>query len=181
MRAASAVEGYSDRILAQLLGVSTSFVRDWKRAFKVGGIAGIKLGYQGAIGKLTAEQRREIIEWLKAKDYWHLDELINHLEDKYEVVYKSKQSYYDLFEAGKIRWKRSQKVNPQFDEELVKKKRTEINDFLAKHKTESVAVHPRRIETGAMAVLFIDECHLLNGDICGYVWGPEVLNDRNNW
>ena len=67
------LEGYSDRIVAQLLGVSTSFVRDWKRAFKVGGIAGIKLGYQGAIGKLTTEQRREIIEWLKAKDYWHLD------------------------------------------------------------------------------------------------------------
>ena len=172
------IEGYSDRIVAQLLGVSTSFVRDWKRAFKVGGIAGIKLGYQGAIGKLMAEQRREIIEWLKAKDYWHLDELINHLEDKYEVVYKSKQSYYDLFEAGKIRWKRSQKVNPQFDEELVKKKRTEINEFLAKHKAE--------IETGAMAVLFIDECHLLNGDICGYVWGQTnirievpIKNEKN--
>ena len=68
------IEGYSDRMIAQLLGVSTSFVRDWKRAFKVGGIAGIKLGYQGAIGKLTTEQRAEIIEWLKNKDYWHLDE-----------------------------------------------------------------------------------------------------------
>ena len=180
------LEGYSDRIIAQLLGVSTSFVRDWKRAFKVGGIAGIKLGYQGAIGKLTTEQRREIIEWLKAKDYWHLDELINHLKDKYEVVYKSKQSYYDLFEAGKIRWKRSQKVNPQFDEELVKKKRAEINEFLAKHKTESVAAHPRRIEIGATVVLFIDECHLLNGDICGYVWGQTnirievpIKNEKN--
>ena len=71
------IEGYSARIVAQLLSVNTSFVRDWKRAFKVGGIAGIKLGYQGAIGKLTTEQRREIIEWLKAKDYWHLiDKLI---------------------------------------------------------------------------------------------------------
>jgi transposase len=161
------LEGYSDRIIAQLLGVSTSFVRDWKKAFKVEGIAGIKLGYQGGIGKLTTEQRREIIEWLKDKDYWHLEELINYLEDKYEVVYKSKQSYYDLFEAGKIRWKRSQKVNPQFDEELVKKKRAEINEFLAKHKTA--------IEAEAMAVLFIDECHLLNGDICGYVWGQTQI------
>ena len=49
------LEGYFDRIVAQLLGVSTSFVRDWKRAFKVGGIAGIKLGYQGAIWKLTTK------------------------------------------------------------------------------------------------------------------------------
>ena len=116
------IQGYSDRIIALLLGVSTSFVRDWKRAFKVGGIAGIKLGYQGAIGKLTTEQRAEIIEWLKNKDYWHLDELINHVEDKYDVVYKSKQSYYDLFEQAKISWKRTQKVNPKFDEDLVKKK-----------------------------------------------------------
>lgn len=30
------IEGYSDRITVQLLGISTSFVRDWKKAFKVG-------------------------------------------------------------------------------------------------------------------------------------------------
>jgi transposase len=158
-----AIEGYHEQIITQLLGVSKSFVRDWKKAFKVGGIAGIKIGYKGAKGKLTTEQRVEIIEWLKNKDYWHLDELINHMEDKYEVIYKSKQSYYDLFEQGKISWKRSQKSNPKFDEELVKKKRTEINDFLAKHKTA--------IESGEMVVVFIDECHLLGGDVCGYVWG----------
>jgi hypothetical protein len=45
---------------------------------------------------------------LKNKNYWHLDELMNHLEDKYDVVYKSKQSYYDLFEQGRVSWKRSQ-------------------------------------------------------------------------
>ena len=88
---------------------------------------------------------------------------MNHLEDKYDVVYKSKQSYYDLFEQGRVSWKRSQKVNPKFDEDLVKKKRTEINTFLARHKTE--------IESGEMVVVFIDECHLLGGDVCGYVWG----------
>jgi DDE superfamily endonuclease len=68
-----------------------------------------------------------------------------------------------LFEQGRVSWKRSQKVNPKFDEELVKKKRTEINNFLAKHKTE--------IELGEMVVVFIDECHLIGGDVCGYVWG----------
>ena len=45
----------------------------------------------------------------------------------------------------------------------VKKKREEINTFLARHKTE--------IEAGEMVVLFIDECHLRSGDVCGYVWG----------
>jgi putative transposase len=95
-----AIEGCTDQIITQVLGVSKSFIRDWKKAFKVGGVAGIKLGYQGAKGKLTVEQRAEVIEWLIAKDYWHLDEIINHLEDKYNVIYKSKQSYYDLFELG---------------------------------------------------------------------------------
>ena len=155
------IEGHSTQIIAQILGVSKSFVRDWTKAFNVGGIAGIKLGYQGAKGKLTSQQKTEIIEWIENKNYWHLDELINHLEDKYDVVHKSKQSYYDLFELGKISWKRSQKVNPKFDEELVKKKREGINTFLAKHKAE--------IELGEMIILFIDECHLGSGDVCGYV------------
>jgi transposase len=157
------IERQPDQIITQILGVSKSFIRDWKKAFKAEGIAGIKLGYQGAKGKLTIEQRIEIIEWLKNKEYWHLDELMNHLEDKYGVVYTSQQSYYDLFGQGRVSWKKSQKVNPKFDEELVKKKRTEINIFLAKHKTE--------IELGEMVVVFIDECHLLSGDVCGYVWG----------
>jgi transposase len=86
-----AIEGYADQMIAQVLGVSKSFIRDWKKAFNVEGIAGIKLGYQGAKGKLTVEQKAEIIEWLRNKGYWHLDELINHLEDKYDVVYKLKQ------------------------------------------------------------------------------------------
>jgi transposase len=59
------IEGQPDRIITQILGVTKSFIRDWKKAFKEEGIAGIKLGYQGAKGKLTIEQRIEIIEWLK--------------------------------------------------------------------------------------------------------------------
>ena len=35
--------------------------------------------------------------------------------------------------------------------------------------------HKAEIEAGTMAVLFIDECHLLNGDICGYVWGQTSI------
>lgn len=31
--------------------------------------------------------------------------------------------------------------------------------------------HQHEIESGEMIVLFEDECHLLWGDICGYVWG----------
>jgi transposase len=158
-----AIEGQTHKNIAQLLGVSQYFVVDWKKAFKTSGIAGLKLGYKGAKKYLSDEQTAETIEWLTNKKYWHLDELVNYLDEKYDVVYKSKQSYYNLFSTAQISWKRSQKTNPKFDEELVKKKREEINTFLAKNQTQ--------IELGQMVVLFLDECHLLSGDVCGYVWG----------
>lgn len=31
--------------------------------------------------------------------------------------------------------------------------------------------HRREIASGELVVLFEDECHLLWGDLCGYVWG----------
>lgn len=36
-------------------------------------------------------------------------------------------------------------------------------EFLAQNQTE--------IELGSLVVFFVDECHLLWGDVCGYVWG----------
>lgn len=41
--------------------------------------------------------------------------------------------------------------------------REEIQNFLIQNQSE--------IETGQLAVFFVDECHLLGDDICGYVWG----------
>jgi len=72
--------------------------------------------------------------------------------------------YYDLLSIAEISWKKSQKNNPKSDADLVKKKREEIIDFLSKNQAE--------IETGRLVVFFVDECHLLGDDVCGYVWGP---------
>jgi hypothetical protein len=62
--------------------------------------------------------------------------------------------------------KKTQKVNPKSDEELVKKKREEINEILSKNKAG--------IECGEIIVLFLDECHLLHGALTGYVWGQSL-------
>lgn len=43
------------------------------------------------------------------------------------------------------------------------RKKKEIEQFLAQKREE--------IETEQLIVLFVDECHLVWGDICGYVWG----------
>ncbi len=103
-----------------------------------------------------------MIDWLKQKNYWHLPELQQHLEDTYNVVFQSKQSYYALFQSAGLSWKKSQKRNPKQDQKLVEKKR-EIMAWLSAHRAE--------IETGQLAVFMLDECHLLWGDLCGYVWG----------
>ena len=69
--------------------------------------------------------------------------------------------------ARKLVGKKTQKTNPKFDKELVKKKREEINNILFKTKAG--------IESGEIIVLFLDECHLLHGDLTGYVWGQSKI------
>jgi putative transposase len=157
--------------ISKILGVTNFFIGYWKKQFKTKGIAGIKLGHKGSKGYLTALQNTEVIEWLKNKEYWNLDELVTYLERGFGVVYKSEQSYYKNFNRAKINWKKTQKTNPKFDKELVKKKTEEINDILFKNKAG--------IESGKIIVLFLDECHLLHGDLTGYVWGQSLHQNRS--
>jgi len=72
---------------------------------------------------LTLEQRAETITMLQTKKYWNFEELVTYLDEHYGVIYKSKQSYYELLSVAGISWKKSQKVNPSANPELVKKKR----------------------------------------------------------
>ncbi|MCA2554998.1 MAG: winged helix-turn-helix domain-containing protein [Microcystis sp. M04BS1] len=83
-----------------------------------------------------------------------MDELIDYISKHYSVIYKSKQSYYHLFSLAKISGQKSQKINPKFDQELVEKKKKEIQKVLAENNDE--------IESREIIVLFLDECHLLN-------------------
>ena len=46
-RRLTTIEGHADRMITQVLGVSASFIRDWKKAFRVGGVAGIKRELSG--------------------------------------------------------------------------------------------------------------------------------------
>jgi len=158
-----ALQGTPYAKITTLLGMHKSCITSWKQKFETAGLDGIKLGYQGSKSYLTLEERAEIITWLQTKEYINIDELFTYLDERYDVTYQSKQSYYDLLSAANISWKKSQKVNPRFNPELVKKKREEIVDFFSQHQTE--------IETGQLAVFFVDECHLMGGDVCGYVWG----------
>jgi len=157
------LEGYTHVQITQTLNVSSGFISKWKNIFIFQGIEGLKLGYKGSEGYLSVEQRQQIILWLKTKDSWNLGELEYHLADQYGIIFKSKQSYYELFKEAGISWKKSQKENPRFDPEEVEAKKKEIRAELEKRRTE--------ISSGELVVFVIDECHLLWGDICGYLWG----------
>jgi putative transposase len=75
-----------------MLGVSEFFVGYWKKFFKTQGVEGIKLGYKGSQGYFTERQTDVVVEWLKNKQYWNLEELVTYVEQKFGVSYKLKQS-----------------------------------------------------------------------------------------
>ena len=115
------IEGLSRPQIQTLLGVSLPYISKWKVRFALGGIESLRLAHRGSEGYLKAEEREEVIEWIKNQNSWSLPELENHIEDNYNVFFKSKQSYYELYKEAGISWKKSQKKNPKRDEEAVKK------------------------------------------------------------
>jgi putative transposase len=120
------LENYKHREIQTVLGISSGFISKWTKIHEKSGIDGLKLGYLGSTGYLEASQRQEIIRWLTEKDYWNLAEVQGHIQDNYDVVFESKQSYYSLFEQAGISWKKTQKRNPKEAPELVKKKRKKL-------------------------------------------------------
>ncbi|MEN9260797.1 MAG: winged helix-turn-helix domain-containing protein [Thermostichus sp. HHBFW_bins_43] len=105
-----------------VLHVSLGFISKWKQRFADEGVQGLRLAYPGASPYLSAEQRAQVLAWLKQKQSWHLAELQQHLEETYDVVFASRQSYYELFHAAGIHWKKTQATNPSRDPEQVEKK-----------------------------------------------------------
>lgn len=116
------LQEYTYFAIRDVLQVSVSFISKWKQIYKTQGVAGLALQHRGSLGYLDTRQRQAVIDWLKEKNYWNLSELQQHLEDAYDVVFASKQSYYELFSAAGISWKKTQKRNPKADPKAVEKK-----------------------------------------------------------
>jgi putative transposase len=104
------------------LQISSNFISKWRQAFEQHGFEGLRLQHKGSTGYLDAQQRQAVLEWLEQKNYWDLQELQAYLENNYSVVFRSLQSYYELFHQAGISWKKTQKRNPKKDPQLVEKK-----------------------------------------------------------
>ena len=116
------IQKYSYFEIRDVLQVSVGFISKYKQLFKEQGISGLTLKYQGSTGYLAPSAYLAVIKWLQKKNYWNLAELKQHVLDTYNVVFASPQSYYNLFKAAGISWKKTQKRNPKIEPELVEKK-----------------------------------------------------------
>ena len=64
--------------------------------------------------------------FIKTKSTCRLEELINYIQETYGIIFKSKQSYYNLLSNAGMSWKKTEKVNPKKNDLLVANKQEEI-------------------------------------------------------
>jgi len=121
------LQGYKHREIQDVLSVSSGFISKWTQLYQQLGATGLKLRYQGSVGYLDESERQAVLTWLQSKAAWNLLELQNHLQDEYDVVFSSKQSYYTLFREAGISWKKTQKCNPKTDPILVLQKKRDYS------------------------------------------------------
>jgi len=119
-------QGFSPAQICQVLNVSLQYVSKWKGLYETGGGAALRLGYRGSEGYLQDEQRQAILQWIEARETVSVEAVRDYIEEQYGVVYRSKQSYYELLEAGGMSYHRSEKDNPKRDEAQVLARREEI-------------------------------------------------------
>ncbi|EDX84115.1 hypothetical protein S7335_4839 [Synechococcus sp. PCC 7335] len=116
-------EGHGYQGVVDVLNVSLGAISEWKQLYEASGLAGFVPQHKGKKSFLSGAEKAAVLAWLGSKRIWTLGELESHLAEDYDVVYASKQSYYDLFESAGITWKKTSKVNPKGDAEAVAAKK----------------------------------------------------------
>jgi putative transposase len=64
------------------------------------GVSALLLAYKGSVGYLKPDERAAIIDWLPKNNYGDLGELKAYIESRYEIVFSSQQSYYEIFDSA---------------------------------------------------------------------------------
>lgn len=120
------VGGRAWKDVARELGVSRAFICKWRSRYKKHGIKGLQLGYQGSKSYLTPEKKQEVITWLHEQKSWSIEAVRREIAMRYDVVYHSRQSYYDVMHQATFSRKKAQKRNPKQEPTVVAAKREEI-------------------------------------------------------
>lgn len=118
--------GHSYREIRAVLQVSIGFITACCQRYEVAGVEGLQSHYWGTQGYLGVQQKQELFDWLATKDAWTLEEVVAHIEDTYEVVYHSQQSYYALLKQAGLSWQKSQPTHPDKNEVQVEEKKRQL-------------------------------------------------------
>jgi len=119
-------QGFSPGQICQVLNVSLQYVSKWKGQYEAEGAGALRLRHRGSEGYLREEERHEIVQWIGVQEMGRVEAVRHYNEDRYAVVCHSKQSLYELLEAGGMSYHRSEKNNPKRDEAQVLTRREEI-------------------------------------------------------
>jgi transposase len=85
-----------------MLDVTIGFVCQSKKAYETYGTAGLTLKYQGTQPYLSTSEHQAVIDWLKNEQEWSVEHLQAHIQTTYDVVFQSRQSYYQLLADAEI-------------------------------------------------------------------------------
>ena len=100
------------REIQEILGVHSSYISRWSKNYQEQGIEGILLKHKGSCGYLNQQERVTVKNWIRLKKQRTLGDVIEHIEQKYKVVYRSMQSYYDLLKDAGMSWHKGRKKAP---------------------------------------------------------------------
>ena len=75
---------------------------------------------------LGEAEQHAIVQWIGAQETVSVEAVRDYVEAQYGVVYRSKQSSYELLEAGGMSYHRSEEHNPKRDEAQILARREEI-------------------------------------------------------
>ncbi len=127
-------------LITQITGYQRRAVFKARNLYFKRGLSGIEDKRKGNAKKLlTRQQREEIIHVLKNSNptahgydsaYWETGILADLIKKKYQVIYKSKTSYYLLFKTSKLSFHKPGQVYEKHDAEKVKAWKEEIRPLL---------------------------------------------------
>ncbi len=95
--------------VCEMLNVSPQYVSKWRGTYQAEGAEALLLAHRGSESYLSAEARTTISAWITEHETLSLEAVRDYVEEKYGVVYQSKQSYYDLLELGGMSYHKSEK------------------------------------------------------------------------
>lgn len=130
---------HSYREIRDVLQVSTGFISASNQRYDAQGVEGLRSRYWGTAGYLSAEQKQQLFIWLAQQESWTLEEVVEQIENEYEVVYQSLQSYYTLLKQAGFSWKKSQPAHPDKDHSQVEEKKRKLSSYWSSGATRSPA------------------------------------------